>query len=186
MLTAHTIIDTPAQPTRRRLLKAGLFLGLAGVAAPLGAAPRQRRLHLVNLHTGDAADVVYWRNGHWRESALQRVDWVMRDHRADVAHAMDRGLLDLIHRLQVEFGSHQPFGLISGYRSPATNAMLRRNGGGVARRSLHLQARAADLRLAGRTTAELRDAALALRAGGVGYYPRSDFVHVDTGRVRSW
>ena len=179
---------SPHDPSRRRLIKAGLFLAVAGQAAPLAAATggtRERRLALHNLHTGDEADVVYWRNGSYREVALERIDWVLRDHRAGEQTAMDRELLDLVYRLHAELDGGS-FGIISGYRSPATNAMLRSNGSGVAKRSLHMQGRAVDLRLPGVPTAQLRDAARALRVGGVGYYPRSDFVHLDTGRVRYW
>ena len=176
-----------ASPRRRRLLQAGAWLGLAGLAGPLAAAGlRERRLPLGNLHTGDGVDVVYWRNGRWRDAALERIHWVLRDHRSGAVSAMDRSLLDLLHALHVELDASEPFGIVSGYRSPATNAMLRRNGSGVARRSLHLEGRAADLRLAGRNSAELRDAGRRLRLGGVGHYPRSGFVHVDTGRVRYW
>lgn len=182
----------PSSPSidlrRRRMLQAGLFLTLSAAAGPAAAlgGPRQRRLQMVNLHTGDEVDAIYWRNGHWRESALERIDWVLRDHRADQATVMDRGLLDLMHRLHAELGVDTPYSIISGYRSPATNAMLRKASSGVAKRSLHMQGRAVDLRVEGIATAELRDAARALRAGGVGYYPRSGFVHVDTGRVRYW
>lgn len=176
-----------ASPRRRQLLQAGAWLGLAALAGPLAAAGlRERRLRLVNLHTGDGADVVYWRNGRWRDAALERINWVLRDHRSGAVSVMDRPLLDLLHALHVELGAVEPFGIVSGYRSPATNDMLRRSGSGVARRSLHSEGRAADLRLAGWTSAELRDAARRLRLGGVGHYPRSGFIHVDTGRVRYW
>jgi uncharacterized protein YcbK (DUF882 family) len=99
---------------------------------------------------------------------------------------MDTGLLDLLHQLRRLTDSRGHYEVISGYRSPATNARLRQNGNGVAKRSLHMQGRAIDVRLVGVDTARLRDAAVSLRAGGVGYYARSDFVHVDTGRFRTW
>ena len=99
---------------------------------------------------------------------------------------MDPRLLDILHHLQQATGGKGPFEIISAFRSPQTNQMLRANGGGVARRSLHMEGKAMDIRLRGVDTRRLRQAALELQAGGVGYYPSSDFIHVDTGRVRSW
>lgn len=175
---------------RRRVLLAGVGL-LAAALAPGAAAhalrPRgERRLVLRNLHTGEALDTVYWRNGSYRESALTALNRLLRDHRTGDVFPIDPELLDLIHRLHVDLDSGAPWQVISGYRSPATNAMLRARSDGVARRSLHTVGRAIDVRLPDRPLKALRAAALALRRGGVGYYPRSGFVHVDTGRFRTW
>jgi uncharacterized protein YcbK (DUF882 family) len=111
----------------------------------------------------------------------------LRDHYTGEVGSMDPQLFDLLHRVRRALGSTAAFQVISGYRAPATNLRLRlTRGGGVARNSLHTEGRAIDVRLPGVALAELRDAALSLRAGGVGFYPREDFVHLDTGRVRHW
>ncbi len=119
-------------------------------------------------------------------SARRAVNEFLRDFRTGEIHPIDPRLLDLLRRVRHAVGDVGTFEVISGYRSPATNAALRASGRGVAKRSLHMQGRAIDVRLRGVDTRNLRDAALALRAGGVGYYRRSNFVHLDTGRVRSW
>jgi uncharacterized protein YcbK (DUF882 family) len=119
-------------------------------------------------------------------TSLARLDAFLRDHRTGEAHAIDRSLYDILNDLKLATRTRSPFQVISGYRSPRTNATLRENGRGVASGSLHLQGRAIDVRLADVDSAVLRDAALELARGGVGYYRRSDFVHVDTGRVRRW
>lgn len=124
--------------------------------------------------------------GRYLPTALSAVSHLLRDFRTGDEHPIDPRLLDLLHALHVSIGSQRPFEIISGYRSPGTNAMLRTHGGGVASGSLHMQGRAIDLRVGDVPLASLRDAALALRRGGVGYYPTSNFVHVDTGRVRRW
>jgi uncharacterized protein YcbK (DUF882 family) len=110
----------------------------------------------------------------------------LRDHRTGQMHPIDRKLLDLLHEVQRRTGSQAPFEMISGYRSAATNERLRRQGHRVARRSLHMVGKAIDIRLPDLSTRRLRDAAVAMRRGGVGYYARSNFVHLDTGRVRRW
>jgi uncharacterized protein YcbK (DUF882 family) len=114
------------------------------------------------------------------------VDWVLRDFRTGEARPIDRRILDLLWRLRSVLGTTEPYEVISGFRSATTNTMLRRAGRGVSRVSLHMRAMAIDVRLPGRPLAEVRDAALGLRLGGVGYYPASGFVHVDVGRVRRW
>lgn len=177
-------------PARRRVLVAGLGLTAAAIAPGAAAhalRPRgERRLALLNLHTNESLETVYWRNGVYRDRALTAVNHVLRDHRTGEVHPIERELLDLIVRLHRELGADAPYHVISGYRSPKTNAMLRNRSNGVASRSLHMDGRAIDIRLPGRRLAELRQTAISLRRGGVGYYPQSDFVHVDTGRVRTW
>ena len=172
---------------RRRLLT-GLAAGLAVPLLPgtLHATAGPRALAFHNLHTGERLAVEYHDGAGYLADATGQIDHLLRDHRADEAYPMDKGLLDLLHQLTQLTDSRSPFEVISGYRSPATNASLRQNGNGVAKRSLHMQGRAIDIRLVGVDTARLRDAAISLRAGGVGYYARSNFVHVDTGRFRTW
>lgn len=145
-----------------------------------------RRLFLHNLHTGDTLKAVYWENGHYVDDALAEARHVLRDWRNGQQHEMDPGLFDIFHGLRTRLEADRPFQIISGYRSPATNAALHAKSSGVAKRSLHMQGKATDLRVEGVELRHVRRAALDLGRGGVGYYPRSNFVHVDTGRVRQW
>jgi uncharacterized protein YcbK (DUF882 family) len=136
-------------------------------------------LELTNTHTNEVVRVP--------RDTFAQFDHVLRDHRTGEQFAMDRALYDLLVDLAAAAGREPRYEIISGYRSPTTNAKLAsRPGSGVSSRSLHMQGRAIDVRLKGYPTAKLRDLALAMKRGGVGYYPRSDFVHLDTGRVRSW
>jgi uncharacterized protein YcbK (DUF882 family) len=145
-----------------------------------------RELKFTHTHTGERLAVEYFTGGTYLPDALATINQFLRDFRTSEVHAIDPGLLDLLHGLTGLTGSRQPFQVISGYRSPATNEMLRHLSEGVAAGSLHMQGRAIDIRLADVPLTTLRHAALAVRGGGVGYYPASDFVHVDTGRVRTW
>ena len=148
-----------------------------------------RRLKFHNLHTDEKLDAVYWEDGHYVPDALHAVNHVLRDFRTGDVHMMDPGLLDLLVAVQARTETKSPFHIISGYRSPKTNSMLRAEGGeatGVAKRSMHLEGKAIDLRLADVQLSHLHNAALGLGGGGVGYYPTSDFVHVDVGAVRHW
>jgi uncharacterized protein YcbK (DUF882 family) len=124
--------------------------------------------------------------GRYLPDALGAVKHFLRDFRTGEEHGIDEGLLDILHTLKRETGTSRPFEIISGYRSPKTNAMLRQHSEGVAAHSLHMNGQAVDVRLVDVPLARLRDRALALGRGGVGYYPTSNFVHVDTGRVRRW
>ena len=180
--------DAPV--ARRQFVK-----GLVGLAtAPLLPLPAlatissvaERRLSFAHTHTGEKLAVVYRSGDEYAIDALRQVNHHLRDHRSGESYEMDTALLDLLHQLATVTGSREPFQVISGYRSPGTNAMLRKKGNGVAKRSLHMQGRAIDVRLADVPTSELRRAAIDLRAGGVGFYPKSDFVHLDTGRFRTW
>jgi uncharacterized protein YcbK (DUF882 family) len=145
-----------------------------------------QRLAFEHTHTGEHVSVVYRVDGQYVPSALQTLDRFLRDFRTGDQRPMDPQLLDILSTLSAATGSKAPFQVISAYRSPHTNAMLRERGRGVAKSSLHLEGRAMDIRLDDVPLADLRDAALSLRAGGVGYYPGPSFVHVDTGRIRSW
>lgn len=153
-------------------------------AAVRGTPPKT--LAFYNTHTGESLETCYWRDGGYRPGALADIDVILRDHRSGEVKPIDRGLLDLLFDLKTSAGTTGPFHVISGYRSAVTNATLRKRSRGVASRSLHLVGKAVDIRIPGLKTKALRDAALKLRAGGVGYYPGPAFVHVDVGRVRRW
>jgi uncharacterized protein YcbK (DUF882 family) len=175
--------------SRRNLL--GLALAGSGTmfARPSLAALTEsgpRKLAFLNLHTGEHLSATYWENGRYVADQLHDIDRVLRDFRTGDVLPMDRDLLDLLHRLQRTMDTNEPFHVISGYRSPRTNEMLRHESGGVAANSLHTVGKAIDIRIPGRRLTDVRNAALALGSGGVGYYPKSDFVHADTGRVRRW
>ena len=174
---------------RRRFLGIAGAAAVAGLALPAGALayePRPRALAFNNLHTGERLKTVYWEDGRYVPEAMHHINWLLRDFRADLIHPIDPRLLDLLAALHARLDTQAPFEVISGYRSPQTNAMLAALTDGVAQNSLHMQGRAIDIRVAGRHLRYVRNAALSLRRGGVGYYPHSDFVHVDTGNVRTW
>lgn len=165
------------------------MLALAGGSRGQAAAViigRPKVLAFENLHTGERLSAVFRADQGYLPDALRQIDRVLRDHRTDEVHPIDTRLLELLATLCRRLELRQPFQVISGYRSPRSNAMLAEASGGVARHSLHLQGMAIDIRVAGVPLQRLRDAALALDGGGVGYYPKSDFVHVDVGRVRRW
>jgi uncharacterized protein YcbK (DUF882 family) len=151
-----------------------------------GGSLDTRTLRFAHTHTGERLSVEYFNGGTYLQDALAAINHFLRDFRTSEVHAIDPDLLDLLNGLTRLTGSRLPFQVISGYRSPATNEMLRRHSEGVAAGSLHVKGQAIDIRLADVPLARLRQAALAVRRGGVGYYPASDFVHVDTGRVRTW
>ncbi len=197
----------PSRPlTRRRFLVGGgaaaVALGSVGIAAAgsltenlhassfaaagalSGNAPHW--LELVNTHTAESLQIVYRNAGGLVTPALQRLQWLLRDHRRNEAAPIDVGVYDQLVALATAAGVEPRYEVISGYRSPQTNAVLRGRSGGVATRSLHMQGRAIDVRLHGVSCADLRDLAIAAGRGGVGYYRSSDFVHLDTGRVRRW
>ena len=197
-----------AQPCRRGFLRRSLELsaaagaiGAAGVrpaqasinsaAAGSAAAGAERSLAFVHTHTGERIELVYAAGSEFDDGAMERLNHFLRDHYSGEVGRMDPQLFDLLHALRARVGGQLAgrgaFEVISAYRSPATNATLRSSrAGGVAKNSLHMQGRAIDIRLPGVPLAALRLAALSLRAGGVGYYPRDGFVHVDTGAIRSW
>jgi uncharacterized protein YcbK (DUF882 family) len=177
---------------RRRVLAFGLGAAALAIASPLqgalAAMPQsgERTLGLVSTHTNEKIMATYWRNGVYDKGALKDINYVLRDHRSGDVAAMDPNLLDLLVELHHRTGSRKAFQIISGYRSPKSNALLASASGGVAKRSLHMDAKAIDIRLHDVALSDLRQTALGMKAGGVGYYKKSDFVHVDTGRVRQW
>ncbi len=180
---------SPVAVNRRDFLRLG-----AGVASALvlpsafakSTAVLERSLSFSNTHTGESLKTTYWVEGEYLEDSLQEVDSILRDHRTNEVYSMDKGLLDQLFVLQSQVDSNGVFHIISGYRSPATNALLSSRSKGVAKRSYHMRGMALDIRLQGCDLENLRRAALALKAGGVGYYSSSDFIHLDVGPVRSW
>jgi uncharacterized protein YcbK (DUF882 family) len=166
------------------LVSTFLAPGPAHTAVTDGA---EYRLKLFHLHTGERLDIVYRKGDHYDPDALESLDRYLRDHRTGDVHHYDPKVFDLLHDLTAELGRpNAEIDIVCGYRTSRSNEFLRTHGRGVARHSLHMQALAIDIRLPGVKTAELRDAALALHRGGVGYYAGSDFVHLDVGRVRRW
>jgi uncharacterized protein YcbK (DUF882 family) len=163
----------------------GLLHSPAFAAIDMLLSPRGR-LALYHTHTEESLETIYFVNGEYSQQALEDINYILRDHRSGEIKAIDTGLLDLLYAISSKLQTPCPFHIISGYRSKVTNALLRRRSGGVARRSLHLEGKAADIRVPGCDLALLRRVAVDLKSGGVGYYPRPDFVHVDVGRVRYW
>jgi uncharacterized protein YcbK (DUF882 family) len=159
---------------------------MARAARAAAEAPRDRELLLVNTHTGESLDARYFTGGAYNQDQLGELDWLLRDYRNSAVLPIDTRLFDLLHDLALAAGREPRYEIISGYRSPATNAMLVATTNGVSSHSLHMEGRAVDVRLVGLPVIALRDLALARQAGGVGYYPVSEFVHLDSGPVRSW
>jgi len=160
---------------------------IPGSASALVPSPETRRLSFYNLHTDECVETCYWENGGYVPTALEQIDSVLRDHRTGESRQMSPALIDLIFALSVRLECGAPVQVVSGYRSAATNALLHADDPGhVAEHSLHLTGEAVDLCFEGRSLSRVRDAALALNGGGVGYYPKSGFVHVDVGRPRRW
>jgi uncharacterized protein YcbK (DUF882 family) len=193
--------------SRRRVLKAGG--GLAGVSAAgllLGTARSQaaanqgaasgrgaehgvialKRIALLNLHTGERLDIEFFRHGAYVPDALSAIEVLLRDFRTGERHAVDPSLMDYLVQVAQTAGVDPAFSVISGYRSPLTNARLREQSRGVAQHSLHIEGRAIDVRIAGVDCADLAAHAVDLKRGGVGYYRAADVVHLDTGAFRTW
>ncbi len=174
--------------SRRGLLKTVLGGAFVSLMLPLrrAGAVDARRLKFFHTHTGKRLDVVYKRNGEYVPEALSDINAFLSDFRTGASTEMDLHLLDLIHDLREALGSEGTYEVISAYRSPETNEILRGRSNGVAKNSLHLQGKAIDVRLTDVELMKLRDTAIAMQRGGVGYYASSNFVHIDTGRVRRW
>ncbi|HEY8097113.1 MAG TPA: DUF882 domain-containing protein [Methylobacter sp.] len=149
-------------------------------------SPAQKVLAFHNTHTGDQLKLTYFEQGRYITDALHEINHLFRDYHDGSVHPIDPALLDQLYDLKHTLEVRKPFHIVSGYRSPATNADLRKHSDGVAKNSLHMQGRAIDIRIEGLDTRRIRDAALSMQRGGVGYYDRSDFVHLDTGSVRTW
>jgi len=179
-----------ALASRRALLGSMLAVGATALAAPkvfatVAPAPI-KALKFHNLHTGENLQAVFWANGRVIDEGYRRINWILRDHRAESQTDMDVDLLHLLFDLNRSLDTAEPFKIISGYRTAETNAMLRGRSSGVAQNSYHVRAKAIDIRVDGVGCQHLRNTALGLEKGGVGLYTNSDFVHVDTGPVRTW
>jgi uncharacterized protein YcbK (DUF882 family) len=175
---------------RRSFLKSSVVLasavGMPALAKAAQPAPAERTLRLYNTHTGESLRRVFWTEGQFIPDALKDINKLLRDHRNDKIAEMDPKLIVLLNDVSDKFGDNQVLHIISGYRSPESNAKLAAASNGVARHSMHMEGKAIDIRMPGKNLAQLHKAAMSMKAGGVGYYPDSQFVHMDTGRVRYW
>jgi uncharacterized protein YcbK (DUF882 family) len=191
-MSKHKDRPNPALRMGRRgfLASAGALCGVLGsmTALPVLATPsdRPRSLRFVHTHTGETLTAPYFDGGVYSEACLRHVNILLRDFRTGESHQIDPPLLDILYDLQTLADHDAPFEVISGYRSPQTNAMLHHHSSGVAEHSQHILGKAIDVRLSGYSTSKLSAYARSLSRGGVGFYASSDFVHVDTGRVRHW
>ena len=178
--------------SRRSFLKLGAFTAGAillpfkayGITRDLSSL--ERSLSLYNAQTEESLDTVYWYRGIYLPSALAEINYLLRDYRVGETKPINTNLLDLLHVVHKTSKSHHPFHVVSGYRSPATNDLLRKRGKGVAKNSLHILGKAVDIYLPDVDLSSLRRVAMKSRGGGVGYYPSAGFVHLDVGRVRYW
>ena len=184
--------NKPTVISRRGVLRA--FAATALVAAPtysnaagfLRGAGDIRRLKMYSRRTGESLDVIYWIEGDYIKDALTEVNWFMRDWRRDRSRAIDTRTVDIIAATQQLLNTSTPFLMLSGYRTPETNALLRKRSRGVAKNSLHMKGQAVDLRMQGKSVRQVATAAASCAAGGVGRYSRSNFVHLDCGEKRLW
>ncbi len=179
--------------SRRTLIKAGIITA-AATAIPCKAmavvesflTTNKRELSFYNLHSKEYLQSTYWEEGEYIPDAMAEIDYILRDHYCGAVKQIDKNLINLLYAVKQTLGTREPFHIISGYRSPKTNSSLRMHNKGVAKKSLHIYGKAVDIRLSGHELIEVRRAAYRLKAGGVGYYPRSNFVHLDVGRPRYW
>ena len=174
---------------RRQFMSAVAFNAAAlALAAPVLALATQapRSLSFYHTHTGEKLDIQYGEVGQYDTKALAEIDQFLKDFRTGEVHPIDPHLLDQLASIGDNFGNQGTFEVISGFRSPKTNQQLRSNSSKVAKRSLHMKGQAIDVRLTGVRIKKLQQCALQLQCGGVGYYPKSNFIHLDTGRVRYW
>ena len=178
--------------SRRSFVKVGTMAVAAAILprAVFGSGASmpvaEKSLAFYNTHTAEKLKSVYWAEGKYLPDSLREINHILRDPRNNEVHDIDTRLLDLLFTIRQEIDTSQPFHVISGYRSADTNAFLRAHSTGVAENSLHIVGKAIDIRSPGRDLRSLQKVAIALKGGGVGYYPKSDFVHVDIGRVRYW
>ncbi len=195
----HLIDEKHIKPVLPRRKALGLMAGAvcACVSAPALSASKNasstarflypdRKLSLHNVHTGEMISTVYWSNGQYIADSLDDIDWILRDFRTSETRKIDPRLLNILYLLNRKLDTNKPVQVLSAYRSKKTNDMLRRTTEGVAKRSFHMQARAIDIRIPQIETRNINIAALRLGGGGVGFYPESNFVHLDTGPVRTW
>ncbi|NOT67768.1 MAG: DUF882 domain-containing protein [Methylophilaceae bacterium] len=193
-MKSHEQIETKIESTlhsRRDFFKLGALalatsLSESAFATTWADMAPKRSLSLYNIHTGEQLNTVFWAEGIYQPDALAQINYLLRDYRTGDILQIDTGLLDLLSALSVTLDTNAQFHVISGYRSPATNAMLNKSSHGVAKHSLHMDGLAIDIRMPNRDLSDVHRAALALKGGGVGFYPVLDFVHVDVGRIRTW
>jgi uncharacterized protein YcbK (DUF882 family) len=174
---------------REFIARVGFVCGAAAAVwarSALADPANLRSVSFVHTHTGEKLTAAYWKDGEYQADVLQQVNHVLRDFRTNEVHIIDPALLDVLFELRTKVSSAGAFHVISAYRSPKTNAMLRQSSNGVAEHSMHMLGKAIDVRLESIPTERLAEVARSMRRGGVGYYRASDFVHVDTGRVRYW
>ena len=177
--------------TRRKLLSMGLVAAAAAmvpsaIASAGSLLERERALSFYNLYTGESLRAVYWQDGKYIPDAMAEINFILRDIRTGKVKTINRDLLDLLAGVQKKLKCNEPFHIISGYRSPQSNALLGKKKKGVAKNSLHMYGKAIDVRVPGYSLKNLRRTAMSLKRGGVGYYPKSRFVHIDVGQVRYW
>jgi uncharacterized protein YcbK (DUF882 family) len=195
---ASTPEESTAHMDRRGFLKFGAMAALLGVVPTSAYSAVHRKdkkakvnpskaLHFYNPHTGESMDVSYFAKGRYSSAALKDINRFFRDYRTGAVKSIDPHLLDYLYGISIKLETRSsPFHIISGYRSPETNAMLSRESGNVAKNSLHIQGKAVDIRLPDRKISAVRRVAVSLKQGGVGYYPSENFVHVDVGDIRYW
>ncbi|MGW8272322.1 MAG: YcbK family protein [Thermodesulfovibrionales bacterium] len=185
-------IEKAGRLSRRSFLRIGMYLGASlllprlSFACPEDFGPNERKISLYNFHTDELVSKVFWAEGQYLPGALDEINYILRDHRTGEVAQMDTGLLELLYTLKDHLAVDEPFHVVSAYRSHSTNEYLRRRNRRVAKNSMHLYGKAVDIRIPGCKITALRDAALELQRGGVGYYRRSNFVHVDVGPLRQW
>ncbi|CAG7857097.1 hypothetical protein MCAMS1_01817 [biofilm metagenome] len=177
--------------SKRKFLKNLTFGSIALMTTPKLAHAAfygygHKSLVLEHHHTGEFLNITYYSQGRYIYGALDEISYFLRDYHTNETHPVDPYLLDQLHDVKLMLGTKKPFHVVSGYRSPETNANLRRHSRGVARQSLHMAGKAIDIRIEGITARDIRDAGLILQRGGVGYYPGQNFVHLDTGDIRTW
>lgn len=174
--------------SRRRFLVLSACAATVVMARPsiVLAHANERALALYNMHTGESVKTVFWANGDYVKDGMDEISRLLRDYRTADVIPFDPRLIDTLYHLHRKVDAHQPFHVVSGYRSPITNAILRKHDRSVAKNSYHMRGMAVDSYLPKVALSTLHHAALSLRAGGVGYYPKTGFIHLDSGRVRSW
>lgn len=194
-MTLEKKLSALHQPDRRKFLVQSSTALLTASLTPLAYASKsatpdpntdKKQLAFIHLHTNETLQCCYWHNNNYIPEELSKINHLLRDHRTNEVTTIEPQLIDLLHQLHTLTNSKAPFEIISGYRSPRTNESLRKNSSGVAKRSYHMQGKAIDIRLADVDLKRLRDTAISLQAGGVGYYRKSGFIHIDTGRPRNW
>lgn len=188
-------LDSNTSSGRRKFLIQSTVSLVAASLSPLTNASTnkianikttEKHLSFIHLHTNETLQCCYWKNGQYDVVALNKINQLLRDHRTNEIAAIDHQLIDMLHKLRTTTDSSAPFEIISGYRSAKTNENLRKNTTGVAKRSYHMQGKAIDVRLADVNLKILRNTAIELQSGGVGYYSKSGFLHLDTGNPRNW